>query len=337
MTLEEAKKELIRRYKFLYENSVLILAPFMEERAINKLKFTTKSKLAMEILKEVNKTIVFLKINPELIPLFEEFLLSDKKMEETALYIMLENCRYERYYLEKVRRGYLLIEKENKKNNCLKISLSIFDILNKTWDYISDQTGDLDNKENKLKVLDEYYRLARYQNDGVIRSSGHTPSIRDYNNIPVTLYEDEPSRDIDDIGLVNNKFIETVATSFHLNSNWSIFTEEEKQQVYLEYHFELPWDLKVKCDNLDTCGKTFFVKEEEIFMDEFNNFYQLCPICGSLVKIDNDLLIEVVKARIEDRCMQDPNLFRKMSLYSELKKLDNMSGKNQIRVLNKKY
>ena len=31
MTLEEAKKELIKRYKYLYENAYFILAPFMCE------------------------------------------------------------------------------------------------------------------------------------------------------------------------------------------------------------------------------------------------------------------------------------------------------------------
>lgn len=335
MTLEEGKKELVKRYKFLYENAVLILAPFMEEKSINKLKFSTENKLAMEILKEVNKTIIYLKINPEFIPLFEEFLLSDKAMEDTSLYIMLENCRKDRSYLEKVRRGYLLVEKENKKYNYLKTSLSIFDILEKTWDYIKDQTGDLENKENKLRVLDEYYRLARYQNDGVIRTSGHTPSIRDYANIHESFYEDEPSREKEDIGIVSNDFINIISLSPHILSNCSVFTEEEKQQIYLEYHFELPWNLKVKCDNFDMCGKNFYVKEEEIFMDEDNNFYQLCPLCGNIVNIPTEILPDVVTARIIDRCKEDPNLFRKMSLYSELKQLDNKSSKNQVRILEK--
>lgn len=32
MNLDQAKKELIRRYKYLYENAYLILAPYMYEQ-----------------------------------------------------------------------------------------------------------------------------------------------------------------------------------------------------------------------------------------------------------------------------------------------------------------
>ena len=42
MTLEQAKEELIKRYKYLYKNAPLILAPFMYEET--KEKFQNRKK-----------------------------------------------------------------------------------------------------------------------------------------------------------------------------------------------------------------------------------------------------------------------------------------------------
>lgn len=38
MTIEQAKQELVRRYKYLYEKAYFILAPYMYEQSEEKFK-----------------------------------------------------------------------------------------------------------------------------------------------------------------------------------------------------------------------------------------------------------------------------------------------------------
>ena len=64
-------------------------------------------------------------------------------------------------------------------------------------------------------------------------------------------------------------------------------------------------------------------------------FYQLCPKCGYIVNIPNELLSDKISLRIIERCSKDINLFRKMELYSELKALDLNSKIDQKRLLKK--
>ena len=75
-----------------------------------------------------------------------------------------------------------------------------------------------------------------------------------------------------------------------------------------------------------------------IFVDtrlKDNRYYQVCPFCGFIVNIPKEILSEGIITRIEDRCKKDKNLFRKMELYSELFSLDNISNKEQIKILKK--
>ena len=84
MKIEQAKQELVRRYKYLYENVYFIVAPFMYEQSEEDFK-----KMRNEYLKRYNDPIlkrpqIYLKINrlDSINSLFEEFLLSDKPMEK---------------------------------------------------------------------------------------------------------------------------------------------------------------------------------------------------------------------------------------------------------------
>ena len=75
MFKEEVKQELIKRYKFIYENALFILAPYMEEMENTEYK-------GFDI-----KSFIYLKTLPSmLLLLIESFLLSDVKMEESSLY-----------------------------------------------------------------------------------------------------------------------------------------------------------------------------------------------------------------------------------------------------------
>jgi hypothetical protein len=128
--------------------------------------------------------------------------------------------------------------------------------------------------------------------------------------------------------------------------NKSIFTEEEKQEVYIQAHEELPYYLEITCDleeeyiktmiesrlyrpeNTSPCYESFKIDKEQIFInpdDKLYRYYQLCPHCGYIVNIPKEIIPEHIKKEIEERCSKDQYLFRKQYLISELKSLDNKS------------
>lgn len=137
--------------------------------------------------------------------------------------------------------------------------------------------------------------------------------------------ERKPSRDKDDIGLRKGAFINFIANmSNHYDSNFSILTEEEKQDIYLKYHDELPWNLEKICkieeeydflrkdkrlvrpEHTNPCEKSFYINEKEIFVnsnDSIYRYYQLCPHCGYIVNIPKEILSDGIKKRIEQRCL----------------------------------
>ena len=348
MTIENAKEELIRRYRYLYKNASFILAPFLCEES-------EEDNVDWEDYKE---TVVYLDISilDDINFWLEEFLFSDLKIEETTLYRINKNNKRDRVYLEDVKRGLELLRKLNNSRLYNKESLSVLNILNFVNNYILEQSGDLDNKKNKLRVLDEYYRIARYKNDGVIRTNGRERNLHNYDSGEVSLYRRKPVRSKNDIGIIENDFIRTIVNAPRNEKNLSIFTEKEKQKIYLDYHDELPCDLKITCsleaeyvvtmietrlerpENTSFCGEQFIVREEEIFVDPDDplyRYYQLCPHCGYMVNIPKEILSKGVRKRIEDRCSGDEMLFRKMYLYSELFCLDKKATKGQKRLLKK--
>jgi len=359
MTIEQAKQELVRRYKYLYENAYFILAPYMYEQTEEEYQKSVDDYIKQFGRSIIDKPSIYLKINrlDSVNSIFEEFLLSDKKLEDTELYKFIESKRNDKEYLEQVKRGIELNDKRNiERCEITKESLDIWKILNATWDYISEQSGDLKNKKSKLRVLDEYYRIARYQNNGKIYKSGRNLTLDESWGGIIVDKKREPFRDKKDIGIKNNPFISVIFSAPYYEDNWSIFTENEKQQIYLQHHDELPCDLEIACDleeeyiqtmietrlyrpeNTEPCGENFVIKEEEIFVnpsDRLYRYYQLCPHCGYIVNIPKEILSEGIKQRIEERCSKDDKLFRKMFLYSELFSLDKASTNVHKKVLKK--
>ena len=134
--------------------------------------------------------------------------------------------------------------------------------------------------------------------------------------------------------------------------NKSIFTEEEKQDVYLQTHEDLPYYLEIECEleeeyiktmiesrlcrpeNTSPCHEVFKIDKNEIFInpdDKLYRYYQLCPHCGYIVNIPKEIIPEKVKQEIEERCLQNPELFRKQYLVSELKSLENKSYQRTLK------
>ena len=163
MTLEQAKQEFVRRYKYLYENAYFILAPYMCEQSEDDFKKQVDEYLGKYNDPILKKPLIYLNINrlDSINSLFEEFLLSDKPIEESSLYQMIESKRNDREYLDKVKKGLELLEKDNadKKYKIFKSKLSVWKVLGKVSEYIEEQSGDLNNKKNKLYVLDQYIFL----------------------------------------------------------------------------------------------------------------------------------------------------------------------------------
>lgn len=95
MTLEQAKKELVRRYKYLYENAYFILAPYMYEQSEEEYQKSVDSDIKKYGKNLIDKPMIYLNINTldSVNSIFEEFLLSDKPMEESTLYQIVEGKR----------------------------------------------------------------------------------------------------------------------------------------------------------------------------------------------------------------------------------------------------
>lgn len=368
MEKQQIKEELINRFKYIYENSEYILAPYMykqtesERNEINK-KYKEEgfdSLISDELLIYLKKLPVNLLLD------IESFLLSDIPFSESKLFNELEEQKKTEKYLLKVKEGLNLIKEKNNRFNSdiFKEKLDSWNLYLKVREFINEQSGDLSNKKKKLSALDEYFRINRYKNDGKIWSSGYSLYFKDvdnYDNFSYSAVIDknprEPIRDKNDIGLRRCIFTDYVSNySNHYDYNNSLLTEEEKQNIYLLFHDELPCDLEKICeledeymptmietrlvrpDHTSPCGESFNIKENEIFInpnDSLYRYYHICPYCGYIVNVPKEILSDGIKKRIEERCEHDPNLFRKMFLYSELFSLDKNSTKNQIKILKK--
>ena len=366
MKNEQIKQELINRCKYIYENAVYILAPYMYQQTKEE-----RDRLNKEYRKEnknhpfiSNDLLIYLKELPvDLLLDLESFLLSDIPFKESTLYIELEKKKKNSEYILKVKNGLLLLEKDNKgKSDQFQTKLDSWKLLLRTREFVNEQSVDLKNKEKKLIALDEYFRINRYTNNGKLWTSGHSINFKDMDNLSsfsaiLPKYERKPRRDKEDIGLRKGEFINFLANqSNHYDYNFSVLTEEEKQRIYLTYHDELPWNLEKTCEleeeyiptlidtrmerpkSTNPCGKTFYVDEKEIFInpnDTLYRYYQLCPHCGYIVNIPKEILSDGIKKRIEERCVNDPNLFDKMYLYSHLFSLDKHSTEGQRKMLKK--
>lgn len=348
MTVEQAKQELIKRYRYLYENAEFLLSQYLVEETQEELEDYKKRWNSDRTEKRI-----YVKVDECFLQMIEEFLFSHYSMETSFLYIIIEDMKKEEKYQLRHKKALDLIEKKKQTTAPLMERLEVFNILCKYGRYLDEQSGDLENKKNKLRMLDEYFRLSRYKNDGKIYTSGKDLTLHDCpSGISIELNKREPYREKSDIGIVKNDFITTIVNAPYYEYNWSIFTEEEKQEVYLQYHDELPYYMFITCDleeeyietmidsrlerpaSTKPCHETFRIDESQIFVnpdDVLYRYYQLCPHCGYVVNIPKEILSEEVKQRIEERCSQDKNLFRKNILNSELIALENEGPKKTLK------
>lgn len=320
MEEKDVKNELIKRYKYFHENAPLILGPFYSNYDLN--------------------------IPSNVINNLEIALLSDTKLEDTFFYKYFEKQIEDKEYLEKAKNA---IEKQKKDSwgYSFPSDLGIWNLLAAVRKHVKDQSGDLKNKKIKLEVLDEYFRLKRYRNNGQIWTSGYEERFEDLINncayvsaIPIRK-DIKPTRQIWDVGVKNNIFLNTI--NYREDKKYvSYFSEEEKQDVYLSLNDELPWNLKINCsfedseedalerpENTVPCKEDFTINESKIFKNK-EEYYQRCSNCGYIVVIPKELFSPGIKSRIDERAENNSDLLRQNVLESELQGI-----KNKRKVLTK--
>ena len=116
MKKEQIKQELINRYKYIYENDLYILAPYMYEQTKEERdslnEYYRKENINHPFI--IDDLLIYLKELPEKLLLnIESFLLSDIPFNKSNLYVELEEQKKDLEYLSKVKNGLILLEKDN--------------------------------------------------------------------------------------------------------------------------------------------------------------------------------------------------------------------------------
>ena len=335
----KSKDELIKRYKYIYENSMLILLPYVYVKY------------------EGNKTVLrFKKIDEFLMLNLESFLLSDIKMEESDLYKLTENNKKDPEYLLSIKSSLKILKDtkiesvDNMPYDFGDIRLDDWDILLAVWNFISDQKGKKKNTKKEKDILDLYFEMARYTNDGNVWKGGRYRTPFDsYNGVhPKETYAriienciPEKSRKTNEN---SSNFVNSLARL--KNDGVEIISEEDKEKVYFSLHKEIPWNLEIICNDnlykegllsfdlkLPECNKKIRVQSDEIFVSPDNNrYFEICPHCGKIVEVKKELLNDEVESRIRMRCSKNPNLFRRMCLNSELQFLTSSDNEHTLTI-----
>ena len=105
--------------------------------------------------------------------------------------------------------------------------------------------------------------------------------------------------------------------------------------------------IECKCDNdfsfnrkvTNSCGENFILEDDNIFMisctdydcEPIEQYYSICPHCGYMVMINNELLTNSVKKSVRIKCENDCYLFRKNQLISQLIYLERISGNTSVK------
>ena len=321
---EDAIQLFKKKYSFFYENYLFLLAPFVKEESNESVQRRGVSQEKRKIYCDID--IYFLAI-------LEDFLFSDE--ENHFLCEKILELKENAEYLEKVKFGMDLLEKDRINKGLNAIDLSFSDLLVMIRAFVFFQT-DKRISNPKMRVLDEFFRTVRYSNDGQIWQSGyHLDKVDIINNLGGKVYNSLkttiiPVFRIEGDGIRNSRFIESFGyePAFHLS-------EKDKQELYLKFHDELPWDFTMTCqddektfkrpNDTSSCGSKFAVREHDIFVGDDKKFYCMCYNCGFIVNVSEELIPKNVQRYIRNMCNKRKGLFKKMCIYSELQVLDRES------------
>jgi len=215
------KDEFINRYNFLFKNVDLIL--------MNRLKN--------------NNEKFYLSVDKRFLDNLELFLLGDVSYNDTNFYkdvcalrnnsTIYSNCMEMRKYLDELRKKKYVEYYDIK---------TIFQIVR---NYVLGQEKSV-FRDNKLLTLDEYFRFNRYNNSSFIVKGGAILGYADLGIFCEKLRNYDSPYKYKRSFLLDSNFIQYISDiNNHYEDNNSIFTEDEKQKVYIENHpGTIPWNKK---------------------------------------------------------------------------------------------
>ena len=273
----------------------------------------------------------------------EELVLGNKPLEDAYLYNHVKEYSKDKNSLVSEVERY-----ESKEEYCIRSRAVVKgDKFYYAWILLSHlvyfiRSRKYSNSYNNLKeleTLDEYFRVLRYSNDGIEWKSGFDLRGEDlmHSLFLIEADEEEKVSYYDSLELDENEFICCFASDRN-DLNDVHFSEKEKQEIYLQYHDELPWDYMVECkrddtlirpNNTDSCGNSFILEEKEVFGCGDGKYYCMCPKCGYIINIPSKDIFNVLE-KVSQRC--NYSFFKKMMIYSELLALDRESEENKVLV-----
>ena len=173
------QEELLRRYKYLYENKELILANCIiydiEKKYIKK-----QLKKLRASIRKINKTdenailinsiiskykydlktpkpYLSSKISEDYVDMMEELILGDIELEETKLYKFIESIKENKEVLSNYNNMINDLEERRKKNKHLK-NIPTFTV----WKILSYVRKKYADNDVVLAALDKYYNIERF-------------------------------------------------------------------------------------------------------------------------------------------------------------------------------
>lgn len=323
---EKTKLELIKRYRYLYLNSEIILSGMVSVKN--------------------NKEELFYD-NKNYSQLLLQFLLSDISYEETSFYNKLEILKYQEAFLKKVSQNIAYLKEEKAGPNS-----NFWHLLTIVRNYLIENNVANLKRCQELETLDEYFRINRTTSNKTYTSGFHL-EFEDIEN-STFRYLNSNCRVRPEYRIIkkdNEKSSEFVNFFAKTNQEKSLkphltFTIKELEKIYLSLHDILPKNISIICENIpddlerplfiSSCNNTFFLSEEEIFTDLKGNYYQMCPKCGNIIKLEENLLSELIEERIINKVKNNPNILSQVFLVSEITNIEYRS-KSPTRILKNNY
>lgn len=212
------RNEIIKRYMYLYQNKELILALCIgtgieKEKLEKKIKeserlLSSNSVYNRELMKlelenanydlEHEKYYLMANVNDNIVDMYEDFLFSDKEMEELDLYKHIEGVKNSKY-LDVFNTLIENLETRRKRNFHLKKvpTFTVWKILS----YV--RRKNIDNRL-VLDALDKYYNIDRFMLTGDNYESGYKLLESDINRLGEYCLVKYPSTILMTGGIIND-------------------------------------------------------------------------------------------------------------------------------------
>lgn len=212
------RNEIIKRYMYLYQNKELILALCIgtgieKEKLEKKIKeserlLSSNSVYNRELMKlelenanydlEHEKYYLMANVNDSIVDMYEDFLFSDKEMEELDLYKRIEGVKNSKY-LDVFNTLIENLETRRKRNFHLKKvpTFTVWKILS----YV--RRKNIDNRL-VLDALDKYYNIDRFMLTGDNYESGYKLLESDINRLGEYCLVKYPSTILMTGGIIND-------------------------------------------------------------------------------------------------------------------------------------